>query len=132
MTQMTVQSTREAGHTRICLSGPLQAESAGVLKVAVRRELAANRTVFLLHVGDVEFVNSGGLGALISVLKEVRLAGGYMVLCNLSRHVREVFELTQLADIFDLHATEVDAVQALHQLVSAPPAWSAALREVSP
>jgi anti-anti-sigma factor len=129
---MTVHSIRETGHTHLCLAGRLQAETAGVLKAAVRKELAANRTALLLDFSGVEFVNSTGLGALVSVLKEVRLARGHLVLCSLTRYIREIFEITQLVNIFDLHATNDGARQALRQKVSVQPAWSESSREVSP
>jgi anti-anti-sigma regulatory factor len=47
------------------------------------------------------------------VLKEVRLARGRLVLCNLARYVREIFEITQLARVFELCATEQEGYDAL-------------------
>jgi anti-anti-sigma factor len=61
----------------------------------------------------VDFINSSGLGALVSILKDVRLVNGRMALCNLAPYVQEIFEITQLSNVFEICPTEKEAVSAL-------------------
>jgi anti-sigma B factor antagonist len=51
---------------------------------------------------NVAFIDSSGLGALISGLKALRANGGDLVLCSMSRQVRTVFEITRLLRVFEV------------------------------
>lgn len=62
-------------------------------------EAGSKRVV--LDLSEVDFVDSSGLGALVSVLKQVA-GGGRLVLCGLTKPVQELMELTRLHRIFDL------------------------------
>jgi anti-anti-sigma factor len=110
---MTVDVVRDGQVTHLKLRGRLDLDSSGVIKGEVRRCLAQGELRLLLDLTAVEFINSSGLGTLVSVLKEVRLARGRLVLCNLARYVREIFEITQLARVFELAATEQEGCAAL-------------------
>jgi len=112
---VTVLEVREGSVMRLMLAGRLNLETAAVLKAAVRRVIARGCCNILLDMQGVEFINSSGLGALVSVLKDVRIAGGRLALCHLARYVKEIFEVTQLANVFVLYATDRDALVMLRE-----------------
>jgi anti-sigma B factor antagonist len=114
---VTVDVDSQGRTARLCLSGRLVLESSTVVKSEIQRCLAQGRTDVILNMAGVEFINSSGIGVLVSALKEVRLAQGHLVLCNLAQYVQEIFEVTQLSNIFELHASEDearDALEAVH------------------
>ena len=65
-----------------------------------------------LNLSQVDFINSSGLGSLVSIMKEVRLQKGRFTLSNLASYVQEIFEITQLSHIFEIFATEEEALSS--------------------
>lgn len=93
----------------ISLVGRLDLTSSGDLKETVKTQLSAGRTQILLNLSDVSFINSSGLGTLVSILKDVRVAKGRIALCSLAPYVQEIFEITQLAHVFEMFENEQQA-----------------------
>lgn len=69
------------------------------------------RTVIVDFV-DASYIDSSGLGALVSLSRRLRDAGGDLRLVGLSDELRTLFELTRLDALFPLFATRADAVAA--------------------
>ena len=67
----------------------------------------------ILDMSDTKFIDSIGLGALVSILKQTAQKDMKIVLCSLSPQVRQIFELTRLYRLFDIYES-VDA--AMHSL----------------
>lgn len=90
----------------LALAGRLEMTSGKVLKLRIKEFCDLGTTRIHLNLEKVEFINSSGLGALISVFKELRMIKGRLTLSNLAPYVREIFDITQLAHIFEIHETE--------------------------
>ena len=73
----------------------------------------------VLDLSRLRFVDSSGLGAILSCLRQLSAKGGDLKLCGMSKQVRAVFELVRLHRIFDIFATSDDAVRAFR--AAAPP-----------
>ncbi len=95
------------------ISGRLDLVSSNNLKDCVRQRLGEKRTLLVLNMKGVDFINSSGLGALVSILKDVRLVNGRLVLSELAPYVQEIFAITQLSNVFEIHTTEKEAVQSV-------------------
>jgi anti-anti-sigma factor len=79
----------------------------------------------LADFSQVDYIDSTGMGFLIGIYTSVmKTPNGRFVLCNLNRRVREVLELTRLANVMSIYATEEAAMRALQegQKFSAPQA----------
>jgi anti-sigma B factor antagonist len=59
----------------------------------------------VIDMGDVAYVNSSGLGCLISALTSLRNAGGDLKLADVGKKVKSIFVVTQLIKVFDTHET---------------------------
>lgn len=106
-------SRREEGNlTVISLSGRLDLGTGGKLKEEVKKILEAGKTTVHLNLSEVEFVNSSGLGALVSIMKEIRIYRGRLTLSNLEDYVQEIFDITQLSHIFEIFTTEEEAIRS--------------------
>ena len=95
------------------ISGRLDLVSSNNLKDSVRQRLDEKRTLLVLNMRGVDFINSSGLGALVSILKDVRLVSGRLALSELAPYVQEIFEITQLTNVFEIHPTEAEAVDSV-------------------
>jgi anti-sigma B factor antagonist len=79
----------------------------------------------LADFSQVDYIDSTGMGFLIGIYTSVvKMPSGRFVLCNLNRRVREVLELTRLANVMTIYANEETALRALQegQKFSAPQA----------
>jgi len=81
----------------------------------LKREIAPllqSSDKLVIDLARLRFVDSSGLGALLSCLRQLSAKGGDLKLSGMSKQVRAVFELVRLHRIFDIFATTEEAVQA--------------------
>jgi anti-sigma B factor antagonist len=74
------------------------------------QSLIQDRSKVVLDMAGVNFVDSSGLGALISCLRQLNGKRGDFRLCEMSRTVRALFELMRMHRVFNIHDTRADAV----------------------
>ncbi len=75
-------------------------------------EAIAGRQAVLIDLTDVQFVDSSGLGALLSCLRQISADGGRLRLCGISRTVRSLFELVRMHRVFEIHGSREEALAA--------------------
>lgn len=102
----------------VCLKGRLDLASGTNLKEELKKIFDQDKNMIHLNLNDVEFINSSGLGSLVSIMKEVRLRKGRLTLSNLASYVKEIFEITQLSHIFEIYETQEEALNS-YQSVTA-------------
>ena len=78
----------------------------------VKNLIADGRTKLVVDLAQVKFIDSFGLGALVSALRVVRAANGDLKLASVPASVEAVLRLTCLNSVFDCHATMEDALKA--------------------
>lgn len=104
---------RDVGHiTIVDVAGRLDMSNGNKLKTDVKHLLNDGKTQIHLNLCKVEFVNSSGLGALVSLMKEIRLHRGRLTLSDLVEYVNEIFDITQLSHIFEIYKTEQEALNS--------------------
>ncbi len=96
----------------LTLSGRLDLANGNKLKDEIKTILDNGKTAIHLCMKDLEFVNSSGLGAMVSIMKEIRLRRGRLTLSDMADYVREVFDITQLSHIFEIFPTEEEALHS--------------------
>jgi anti-sigma B factor antagonist len=89
----------------------LDASNAGEFKRAIAPVLQANSKL-VLDLSRLRFVDSSGLGAMLSCLRQLTGKNGDLKLCGMSKQVRALFELVRMHRIFDIYGTREEAVKA--------------------
>ena len=89
----------------------LDASNAGEFKRDIAPVLQAN-TSLVLDLSRLRFVDSSGLGAMLSFLRQLSAKKGDLKLCGMSKQVRALFELVRMHRIFDIYGTREEAVKA--------------------
>jgi anti-sigma B factor antagonist len=92
----------------------LDAGNAPEFKRDMAPVLQAN-TKLVLDLSRLRFVDSSGLGAVLSCLRQLSAKNGDMKLCGMSKQVRGAFELVRMHRIFDIAGTKEEAVSLLRQ-----------------
>ncbi len=83
-------------------SGILDSTKAGEIRNQVDRALESNTKVLLMDLKDTTFVDSSGLGTLVSALKKVRSNSGEMYVCSINPQIKMLFELTSMDRVFTI------------------------------
>jgi len=112
---MNMRATaREAGGVLVVdLSGRiLLGDDSAYLRKMIRSLLDEGRTRIVLNLGDVDYIDSSGIGELVSAYSAVRSRGGELKLLNLNRRVRDLLQLTKLYTVFDVHTEEAMALRS--------------------
>lgn len=105
-------TTRDLGDiTAIDLSGRLE---LGEGSVALRQKLQSlpHDTKVLINLTDVSFIDTSGLGELVSAHTRAQNEGGGLKLIGIPGRVEKLFEMTKLDRILDICDTETDALQS--------------------
>jgi anti-sigma B factor antagonist len=89
----------------------LDASNAGEFKRDMAPILQENSKL-ILDLGRLRFVDSSGLGAMLSCLRQLSGKGGDLKLCCMSSQVRALFEIVRMHRIFDICRTREEAVNA--------------------
>ena len=105
-------STRQVdGITVVDLSGRITlGEGSVVLRDTVRDLLAKGDRKMLLNLGEVTYIDSSGIGELVSAFTTVRNQGGELKLLNLTKKVHDLLQITKLYTVFDIKDDETAAV----------------------
>ncbi len=105
-------TTREvSGVTIVNLSGKITLGEGGLtLREEVRKLLAAGSKTIVLNLAEVSYIDSSGLGELVSAYTAVKNAGGELKLLNLTSKVRDLLVITKLVTVFDVKDDEAAAV----------------------
>lgn len=69
----------------------------------------------LLDLEALQFVDSSGLGAMLSCLRAMHDKGGHLALCGMSKPVRTLFELVRMYRVFDIYASRTEALSVMDQ-----------------
>ena len=105
---------RTAGSVTILdLNGRMtRSDGYGEIRAALNPLLKQGHTQFLLNLADVPYMDSTGIGELVSVFITVRNHKGTLKLVTLTDRMRELFEVAQLTQVFELFNGEADALQS--------------------
>ncbi|HET7106097.1 MAG TPA: STAS domain-containing protein [Candidatus Acidoferrum sp.] len=107
-------TTREySGITLVDLSGRISlGDGSALLRKTVRDLLEEGRTRIILNLGDVNYIDSSGIGELVSGFTAVRNRGGELKLLNLTKKVNDLLQITKLFTVFDVFNDESTAVRS--------------------
>lgn len=109
-------SERQAGDVTILdLDGKVTiGEGSVALRNAIRRLLGEGKTKILLNLGSVGYVDSSGIGELVSSFTAVNKEGGTLKLLNLTQKIQDLLAITKLLTVFDTFDDEATALSSFN------------------
>src|SRR5712692_6153194 len=110
---MKASNRQVNGVTVVDMSGRITlGEGSVVLRESVRDLVAKEQKKILLNLGDVTYIDSSGIGELVSAFTTVRNQGGELKLLNLTKKVHDLLQITKLYTVFDVKDDEATAVKS--------------------
>lgn len=107
---MGFQVTRNGGVTLVEVEGQLIVGNRQELKQKVLEHLEAGDRKFVIDFANTGYIDSSGLGVLVSLSKKIREQGGELRLSSLNEDLRTLFELTKLDTLFRIADTKDQAL----------------------
>jgi anti-sigma B factor antagonist len=110
---LTIAEEQRKDVTILKLSGRLVlGDASNELRSTIKRLLDAGDKKIIVDLGDVPYIDSAGLGTLVSAFASVSNAGGTMKLANLSKKIHDTLNITKLVTVFDVHESVTGALKA--------------------
>ncbi|MGD0976624.1 MAG: STAS domain-containing protein [Candidatus Korobacteraceae bacterium] len=110
---MTVSTRQVDGVTIVDLSGRITLdEGSTLLRDTIKQLASQGQKHVLLNLGEVHYIDSSGIGELVSAFTTMRDQGGELKLLNLTRKVHDLIQITKLHTVFDIKDDEAAAIQA--------------------
>ncbi|MEO6803259.1 MAG: STAS domain-containing protein [Granulicella sp.] len=113
---MKVKTRQVDGITILDLSGRITlGEGSVTLRDAVRDVIAKGSNKILLNLGDISYIDSSGIGELVSAFTTTKNGGGELKLLNLTKKVQDLLQITKLYTVFDIKDDEATAIAAFNE-----------------
>ncbi|HJX82844.1 MAG TPA: STAS domain-containing protein [Candidatus Angelobacter sp.] len=110
---MKASNRQVDGVTIVDLSGRITlGEGSVVLRDTIRDLVSKGNKKILLNLGDVTYIDSSGIGELVSAFTTVRNQNGELKLLKLTKKVHDLLQITKLYTVFDIKDDEAAAVQS--------------------
>ncbi|HYG10651.1 MAG TPA: STAS domain-containing protein [Pyrinomonadaceae bacterium] len=107
-------SERQAGDVTVLdLGGKITiGEGSVALRSAIKRLIEEGKKKILLNLGKVSYVDSSGIGELVSSFTTINREGGQLKLLNLSQKIQDLMTITKLHTVFDVYDDETAALNS--------------------
>ena len=107
-------TTRQVGDvTVVDVAGRITlGEGSATLRDAMRDMVSKNQKKILLNLGEVSYIDSSGIGELVSGFTTVTNSGGNLKLLNLNKRLKDLLQITKLYTVFDVHEDEAGAIRS--------------------
>ena len=107
-------NTRQVGDvTVVDVSGRITlGEGSSALRDLLKELIGKGNKKILLNLGEVTYIDSSGIGELVSGFTTVSNQGGTMKLLGLTKRVQDLLQITKLYTVFDIHEEEAHALRS--------------------
>jgi anti-sigma B factor antagonist len=113
-------TTRQIGDIAVLdISGRITLGEGNVmLREIVRGLVDKGNKKIVLNLGEVQYIDSSGIGELVKTHTTVRNQGGQLRLVNLNKRVNDLLQMTKLSAVFDIERDEASAMKSLRELAA--------------
>lgn len=89
-------------------------DESSLLRETIKQAVPENNRI-VLNLGEVSYIDSGGLGTLVALRVTAQNAGGAIKLTNLTKRVGDVLQITKLLTVFDVYNSEAEAIESFRK-----------------
>ena len=111
MAELNIAERQAGDVTVLDMSGKITIGEGSVsLRTAIRRLLEEGKKRILLNLAGVSYIDSSGIGELVSSYTAINKEGGQLKLLNLTQKLRDLLTITKLLTVFDVYESEAEAL----------------------
>jgi anti-sigma B factor antagonist len=113
MAELNINERQAGDVTVLDMSGKITiGEGSVALRSAIRRLLEEGKKRILLNLAGISYVDSSGIGELVSSYTAINKEGGQLKLLNLTQKIQDLLTITKLLTVFDVYDSEADALNS--------------------
>ena len=113
MAELNINERQAGDVTVLDMSGKITiGEGSVALRTAIRRLLEEGKKRILLNLAGVSYVDSSGIGELVSSYTAINKEGGQLKLLNLTQKIQDLLTITKLLTVFDVYDSEAEALNS--------------------
>ena len=113
MAELNINERQAGDVTVLDMSGKITiGEGSVALRTAIRRLLEEGKKRILLNLAGVGYIDSSGIGELVSSYTAINKEGGQLKLLNLTQKIQDLLTITKLLTVFDVYDGEADALNS--------------------
>jgi len=113
MAELNIKERQAGDITILDMDGKVTiGEGSVALRSAIRRLLEEGKKKILLNLGGVGYIDSSGIGELVSSFTAINKDGGQLKLLNLTQKLQDLLGITKLLTVFDVYENESDALNS--------------------
>ena len=113
MVAMDLNVERDGNLLFVKLGGRLDGSNSRDFEASLNSEIGESNCSVILHLGELAYISSAGLRAILLITKSVKSKGASLVLCSLPTQIEEVFKISGFDKIIPIHASKEDAVRSV-------------------
>ena len=113
MAELDIKERQAGDVTVLDMTGSIRmGEGSVALRTAIRRLLEEGKKRILLNLAGVSYIDSSGIGELVSSYTAINKEGGQLKLLNLTQKLQDLLTITKLLTVFDVYESEADALNS--------------------
>ena len=113
MAELNINERQAGDVTVLDMSGKITiGEGSVALRTAIRRVLEEGKRRILLNLGGVSYIDSSGIGELVSSYTAINKEEGQLKLLNLTQKLQDLLAITKLLTVFDVYESEAEALNS--------------------
>ena len=113
MAELNINERQAGDVTVLDMSGKITiGEGSVALRTAIRRLLEEGKKRILLNLAGVSYIDSSGIGELVSSYTAINKEGGQLKLLNLTQKIQDLLTITKLLTVFDVYESEAEALNS--------------------
>jgi anti-sigma B factor antagonist len=97
-----------------CIGRIVFGDESSLIRETVKKTISENNRI-VLNLGEISYIDSGGLGTLVGLRTSAQNAGGTIKLTNLTKRVGDLLQVTKLLTVFDVYNSEAEAVESFRK-----------------
>ena len=97
-----------------CIGRIVFGDESSLIRESVKKAISENNRI-VLNLGEISYIDSGGLGTLVGLRTSAQNAGGTIKLTNLTKRVGDLLQVTKLLTVFDVYNSEAEAVESFRK-----------------
>ena len=109
---MEIKEREVSGVTLFDIIGEIDLYNAPDIKDLIKKNIEQQKYNIIINLEKVSYIDSSGIGALISSLSNLKKYQGALKIINVHGSVRKVFELTKLTNFFEIYESEQQALSS--------------------
>ena len=100
-----------------CVGRIVFGDESGYLRDTVKQLILENKRI-VLNLGEISYIDSGGLGTLVALYTSANSAGASIKLASLTKRVGDLLQVTKLLTVFDVYENEEQALEAFRKVAA--------------